>query len=144
MKTATAKTPKAAKLPAVIKGGIAGQGKPLPLPPVAKNEAPAVSKSVIPTHYRKSYNVFREDERRTSGGNPTICNGDKVAMLLLGKSVDETFTIVADEMAKIDPTRGITKQWLQTKYAGKNDGMKRMNAGNILRNTIKRAAAQPK
>lgn len=71
----------------------------------------------------------------TSTGNRSLCNGDPIAVLLEGRSPEEVMSIVEGKL-------GLGKGALVEKYAKLNPGQKRMNAGNLLRNAVKRGEAE--
>lgn len=60
-------------------------------------------------------------------------NGDGVASLLAGKSPANTLTYVESAM-------GLHPGSLADRYSHLNPGMRRMNAGNLLRGHLRRAA----
>lgn len=68
----------------------------------------------------------------SAGGNSSLDNGDEVAKLLRGKSLDEVYTIVAKH------TEEAEKQ-LRSNYKHLNVGMQRMNLGNKLRGALNAA-----
>jgi hypothetical protein len=73
----------------------------------------------------------------TASGRDSYDIADKVADSLRAKTIDEVFEAVADQMTKLgEPTS--TKD-LKGRWAGRNPGMQRMNAGNVLRGAIRRA-----
>lgn len=67
----------------------------------------------------------------TASGNKSLRTNDPVAELLEGRDVDTVYTIVEGKL-------GLAKGTLAAKYEKLNPGQKRMNAGNMLRNAIKR------
>lgn len=92
--------------------------------PAAKRAGEAVSKSVIPLDVAKSYH--RDNEKKTAGGNPSVDNGDKVAVLLRGRTLDEVYALTAKKTETPEKD-------LRAKYKHLNIGMQRMNLGNKLR-----------
>jgi hypothetical protein len=71
----------------------------------------------------------------SSTGNKSLHNGDPVAVLLAGRSVEETYSIVEGKL-------GLATGTLAAKYAHLNLGQKRMNAGNMLRGAVKRGQVE--
>jgi hypothetical protein len=71
----------------------------------------------------------------SSTGNKSLHNGDEVANLLAGRSVEETYEIVEGKL-------GLKPGTLAAKYANLNPGQQRMNAGNRLRGAVKRGEVE--
>lgn len=71
----------------------------------------------------------KDTETKTANGNPSIHCNDKVANLLLGKSLDEAYKIAAKTLKE-------TEKDLRAKYEHLNVGMQRMNLGNRLRKAV--------
>jgi hypothetical protein len=68
----------------------------------------------------------RDTERKTAGGNPSVDSGDKIAIRLRGKTLDEVYKEAAEAL-------GETQKELKAKYAHLNIGMQRMSLGNRIR-----------
>ena len=66
----------------------------------------------------------------TSGGRKSKHMGDRVSVMLEGKSIDEVYQTVS-EMTQTP------EQTLRAKWAHLNNGMQRMNAGNFLRRALR-------
>ncbi len=66
----------------------------------------------------------------TSGGRKSKHKGDRVSVMLEGKSIEEVYQIVS-EMTQTP------EQTLRAKWAHLNNGMQRMNAGNFLRRALR-------
>lgn len=64
-------------------------------------------------------------------------NGDEVALALRGASPEAV-------MAAAEKLKGLEPGELTTRYADRNPGAKRMNAGNIIRGTVRRGDKTPK
>ena len=62
----------------------------------------------------------------SAGGNSSLDNGDEVAQLLRGKTVDEVYKVVAKHTEE-------SEEQLRHNYGHLNAGMQRMNLGNKLR-----------
>lgn len=92
--------------------------------PAAKRAGDAVSKSVIPLEVAKAYH--RDNVKKTASGNPSVDNGDKVATLLRGRTLDEVYALTAKKTETAEKD-------LRAKYKHLNVGMQRMNLGNKLR-----------
>ena len=93
-------------------------------------EAPTVR--LTPDHNR-----YVRGLASTASGRDSYDIADQVADSLRTKSVDEVFEAVADQLTKLgEPT---TKAALASRWEGRNPGMQRMNAGNVLRGAIRRA-----
>lgn len=70
-----------------------------------------------------------------ASGKMSLSNGDLLARYLEGRTVEDTFAF-AEYWLELD------KGTLEAKYANlKNDGMRRMNAGNRLRALLRRAGS---
>ena len=63
---------------------------------------------------------------RASSGRKSIDNGDNIALMLRGKSLDEVYNISSSIL-------NIPEQQLRTKYCHLNVGQQRMCLGNRLR-----------
>ena len=112
--------------------------------PVAKAEkatkAPRVTREKLPTDERKNGVVpakYLGNYHRHNLGNGLVVvdNGDRVAQLLRGKTLDETYDLVA----KTTHTNGDD---LWERYQGLNEGQQRMCLGNRLRGFFKREEAR--
>jgi hypothetical protein len=71
----------------------------------------------------------------SSSGNKSLHNGDEIAALLAGRTVEETYEIVEGKL-------GLKPGTLAAKYANLNPGQQRMNAGNRLRAAAKRGEVE--
>lgn len=67
---------------------------------------------------------------KTAAGNPIVDSGDKVAVMLRGKDIEDIYSLVSK---KID----VPAAELKRKYGKLNPGQQRMNLGNRLRAAIK-------
>src|SRR3990172_2580076 len=67
----------------------------------------------------------------TAAGNQSLHNGDEIAQLLAGRTPQDVCSIVEGKL-------GLAKGALTSKYEKLNPGQIRMNAGNLLRNAVKR------
>ncbi len=67
----------------------------------------------------------------TASGNKSLRCTDAVAELLEGRDVNAVYTIVEGKL-------NLAPGSLRAKYENLNVGQKRMNAGNLLRNAVKR------
>lgn len=72
----------------------------------------------------KSYT--KDKKHKTAGGNVSIHNGDKVAKMLLGLSIDDVYKKAASVLKEPESA-------LRKKYNHLNVGMQRMNLGNRIR-----------
>lgn len=99
-----------------------------------KPKAPRVTKPAADGVITKSTDALRQaaahyvhdKEHKTAGGHVSVNNGDKVANMLLGKSLEEVYKIASEHL-------GDTQKDLKEKYGHLNVGMIRMNLGNRLR-----------
>lgn len=71
----------------------------------------------------------------TGNGRKSKHNGDVVAVMFEGKTLEEVIILVAAET-------GASIEELSTRWAHLNNGMQRMNVGNFLRRHIKKATSQ--
>ena len=69
----------------------------------------------------------------TGNGRKSKHNGDAVATLFEGKTLDEVFEIAADQT-------GSTVAELSSRWSHLNHGMQRMNVGNFVRRHLKKQA----
>jgi DNA-directed RNA polymerase subunit RPC12/RpoP len=88
----------------------------------------------------------------TVSGRDTVDIGDLVATFLRGLSPEDVIDVTADYLdmlhvklafsPKMRKQRiqwaGTTAEWLTAKYEGRNEGMIRMNCGNVLRGALNR------
>lgn len=111
-----------------------GAPKAAPVRKARAKKAPAVDVKAKPTTadtLRAAAERYVHDkEHKTAGGNVSIHNGDKVAVMLLGKSLDEVYAI-ATKTLKED------EAGLRAKYAHLNVGQQRMCLGNRMRPVVK-------
>lgn len=89
--------------------------------------------SVIPKEYRSQYTrtkievkVKGDDGKSVTKAKSVIDNGDDVASLLRGRSLDEVYKVVAKQTK-------LAESDLRSRYEHLNVGMQRMNLGNKLR-----------
>lgn len=82
---------------------------------------------------------YKERYETTVGpnGNLTMDNGDEVAVALRGSSPE--LVMRAAEIVK-----GLEHGELEVRYADRNPGARRMNAGNIIRGCVRRGEKTPK
>jgi hypothetical protein len=79
--------------------------------------------------YKATYETYQ-----APNGNLSMDNGDPVALALRGSS-PEAVMVAAEKLKELAPGT------LATRYAERNAGAKRMNAGNIIRGCVKRGDA---
>lgn len=112
----------------------APKAKAAPVRKARAKKAPAVdvkAKSTTADTLRAAAERYVHDkEHKTAGGNVSIHNGDKVAVMLLGKSLDEVY-VIATKTLKED------EAGLRAKYAHLNVGQQRMCLGNRMRPVVK-------
>jgi len=89
-------------------------------------EGNTVSRSIVPKWYRETY-----VETRNKAGRKSLDNGDSVALLLRGKSLEEVYAIAARELDE-------SKQSLVSRYNHLNKGHQRMCLGNRMRSALKK------
>lgn len=70
---------------------------------------------------------------KTAAGHTSLHNGDAVAKKLAGKELDEVYKLVSKET-------DIPKTQLVARYQHLNQGMQRMNLGNVLRGALRAEA----
>ena len=107
----------------------AKQGEPQPEAAGPKTEVdgkPKRSKSEQLRAYKGSYETYQ-----TTSGNLSMDNADSVALKLRGASPEVV-------MAAAEKLRGLEPGTLTERYAARNNGAKRMNAGNIIRGCLNR------
>ena len=85
-----------------------------------------LSQSAQLRKYRAKYQPFQKAD-----GSVSLDNGDDVATLLRGAEVVQI-------MRAADLVKGVAIGTHEAKYADRNPGSKRMNAGNILRGAFRR------
>lgn len=93
---------------------------------------PKRSKSEQLRAYKAGYETYQ-----AANGNLSMDNGDEVALALRGSS-PEAVMAAAEKLRKLEPGT------LATRYANRNQGAKRMNAGNVIRGCVKRGDATVK
>ena len=71
----------------------------------------------------------KDSEHKTEGGNVSVHCGDATAQKLLGKTLDECYTIAAGISEE-------SEEDLRAKYEHLNVGMQRMNLGNKIRGVL--------
>lgn len=108
--------------------------------PTAKTEAPAKTAEATETDgktpklgqsgqlrkYKANYTPYQ-----APNGSISLDNGDEVALLLRGASPEAV-------MKAAEKLKGLEPGTLATRYADRNVGSKRMNAGNIIRGLVRR------
>jgi hypothetical protein len=87
---------------------------------------PKRSKSEQLRHYKPNYESYQ-----LGNGNLSMDNGDDVAQILRGAS-PETVMRAAEKLKGLEPGH------LAERYKDRNNGAKRMNAGNVIRGCYKR------
>lgn len=90
---------------------------------------PKRSKSEQLRAYKAGYETYQ-----APNGNLSMDNGDPVALALRGSS-PEAVMAAAEKLKELAPGT------LATRYIDRNQGAKRMNAGNIIRGCVKRGDA---
>jgi len=103
-------------------------------------KTPAVAPEAAPeqpvVRLTPDHNRYVRGLASTASGRDSYDIADEVANGLRAKTVDEVFEAVADQLTKLgEPT---TKAALAKRWEGRNPGMQRMNAGNVLRGAIRR------
>lgn len=99
-----------------------------PAPAPEQTEKPKLrSKSIVPVGYRERCVI--DKEHKTAGGNPSVHNGDALAVFLRGKSLEQVFELASKHLEGGGA--------LRAKYAHLNPGQQRMNVGNRLRSALK-------
>lgn len=87
---------------------------------------PKRSKSEQLRAYKGRYETYQ-----APNGNLSMDNGDQAALKLRGASPEVV-------MAAAEKLRGLEPGTLTERYAARNNGAKRMNAGNIIRGCLNR------
>ena len=87
---------------------------------------PKRSKSEQLRKYKPNYETYQ-----LGNGNLSMDNGDDVAQVLRGASPEAV-------IAAAEKLKGLEPGTLVERYADRNNGAKRMNAGNIIRGCVKR------
>lgn len=107
--------------------------------PVAMSDIPAEERKpkAEPVRQRKE-TIVRVVSGRTytylNLGRGRIDNGDAVAQMLRGKTLEEVYAIAAEEL-------GVSVDDLKNRYGDNNVGRQRMTLGNLLRQKLKAVAA---
>lgn len=108
----------------------AKQGEPQPEeaagPKTEVDGKPKRSKSEQLRAYKGRYETYQ-----APNGNLSMDNGDAAALKLRGASPEVV-------MAAAEKLRGLEPGTLTERYAARNNGAKRMNAGNIIRGCLNR------
>jgi hypothetical protein len=102
------------------------QGKAEEQPKTEVDGAPKRSKSEQLRLYKARYETYQ-----AANGNLSMDNGDEIALVLRGASPEAV-------MAAAEKLRGLAPGTLTERYANRNQGAKRMNAGNIIRGCVRR------
>lgn len=97
-------------------------------------KAPRARKAAVVESTGKSTDALRlkapeyvhDKEKRTAGGHVSVHNGDEIANKLIGKDLDQVYTIAARTLKEDEAE-------LRKKYKHLNIGMQRMNLGNRMR-----------
>jgi len=79
----------------------------------------------------KAATYVHDKEHKTAAGNASVHCNDPVAQKLLGKTLDECYTIAAEVCAP-----DMDEAALRAKYGHLNVGMQRMNLGNKMRGVL--------
>lgn len=79
---------------------------------------------------QKAPTYVHDKEKRTAGGHVSVHNGDEIAQKLLGKDLDQVYTMAARTLKEDEAE-------LRKKYKHLNIGMQRMNLGNRMRAAAK-------
>jgi hypothetical protein len=79
----------------------------------------------------------RYESYQAANGSISMDNGDEVALALRGASPEAV-------MAAAEKLKGLEPGTLVARYAERNNGAKRMNAGNIIRGTLRAGTKTPK
>lgn len=126
-KPRAAAAPKAGKAPRKVKARASDTGAPARKPRAPKVADGAAIHARSTDALREAAKRYVHDkENKTSGGHVSVNNGDKVANMLLGKSLEEVYKIASEHL-------GDAQKDLKEKYGHLNVGMIRMNLGNRLR-----------
>ena len=137
---ATPATTKATRAPRAPKAAKAA-GKPRKAEKAAavKPRAPRATKPALAkVEGARSTDALREaakhyehdKEHKTAGGHVSVNNGDDIAKKLLGKDLDQIYTMAAKALKEDEAD-------LRKKYKHLNPGMQRMNLGNRMRAAAK-------
>lgn len=102
------------------------QGKAEEAPKTEVDGTPKRSKSEQLRLYKAGYETYQ-----AANGSLSMDNGDEVALLLRGASPEAV-------MAAAEKLKGLEPGTLTERYANRNQGAKRMNAGNIIRGCVRR------
>lgn len=78
---------------------------------------------------QKAATYTRDKEHKTQSGNVSVHCNDETAQKLLGKTLDECYSIAAEIIEE-------TEEELRAKYGHLNPGMARMNLGNKIRGVL--------
>ncbi len=102
------------------------QEKAAEAPKTEVDGTPKRSKSEQLRLYKAKYETYQ-----AANGNLSMDNGDEVALVLRGASPEAV-------MAAAEKLKGLESGTLTARYANRNQGAKRMNAGNIIRGCVRR------
>ena len=94
--------------------------------PTEVDGTPKRSKSEQLRRYKAGYETYQ-----APNGNLSMDNGDEVALLLRGSSPEAV-------MSAAEKLKGLEPGTLAARYIDRNQGAKRMNAGNIVRGCVRR------
>lgn len=79
---------------------------------------------------QKAPTYVHDKEKRTAGGHVSVHNGDEIAQKLIGKDLDQVYTMAARTLKEDEAE-------LRKKYKHLNIGMARMCLGNRMRAAAK-------
>lgn len=94
--------------------------------PTEVDGTPKRSKSEQLRLYKSQYETYQ-----APNGSLSMDNGDEIALILRGSSPEAV-------MGAAEKLKGLQPGTLTTRYADRNPGAKRMNAGNIIRGCVRR------
>ena len=79
---------------------------------------------------QKAPTYVHDKEKRTAGGHVSVHNGDEIAQKLIGKDLDQVYSMAARTLKEDEAD-------LRKKYKHLNPGMARMCLGNRMRAAAK-------
>jgi hypothetical protein len=116
---------------------MSNQDRKSDVPADSKEEAQALTVGQKMASTLRKHRVKYEPVKAYSG-KPSLDNGDALAKALRGKTPEEVMALAERVL------QGVEKGELAKKYGHLNPGQKRMNAGNLLRNAMKRGELKAK
>lgn len=126
-----AKAPRARRATNKTKAPRVKKEKAAKTPRTRKAAAPAESTGrSIDALRQKAPTYVHDKEKRTAGGHVSVHNGDEIAQKLIGKDLDQVYSMAA-RILKEDEAD------LRKKYKHLNPGMARMCLGNRMRAAAK-------